>query len=93
MYTYIVERTQIYLTARQTKALDSAAKRTGRTRSGLIRDAIDATYLSMPDIRELLAVLDETAGTWSDGEETGEEFVERMRTVGLGTLHQQPEAG
>lgn len=91
MYTYIVERTQIYLTARQNDALDAAAKRTGQTKSRLIRDAIDATYITTADVEEVLAVLDETAGTWSGGEETGEEFVDRMRTRGIGQLHQESE--
>jgi predicted DNA-binding protein len=49
MYTLIVERTQIYLTRDQTEALDREARRTGRTRSHLIREAIDEKYGTASD--------------------------------------------
>lgn len=86
MYIYIVERTQIYLTKRETVALARAAKATGRTRSQLIREAIEASYLpqSSPDS---LAALEETAGLWSDLSDTGEAYVERVRGGRLSTLH------
>ena len=45
MYTYIMQRTQIYLTSREAAALDAAARQTGQTRSHLIREAIEAVYL------------------------------------------------
>jgi predicted DNA-binding protein len=80
MYTYIVERTQIYLTARESAALDAAARRTGRTRSHLIREAIEAVYLRETDIAERLAVLDATAGVWTDRTQSTEEIVAAMRT-------------
>lgn len=44
MYAYIVERTQIYLSREQAAALDREAKRTGTTRSHLIREAIEARH-------------------------------------------------
>ena len=47
MYTYIVQRTQIYLSDLDAKALDRMARRTGRTRSQLIREAIEATILEV----------------------------------------------
>jgi predicted transcriptional regulator len=80
MYTYIVERTQIYLTPRESAALDAAARRTGRTRSHLIREAIEAVYLREADIAERLAVLDATSGIWKDRTQTTEEMVAAMRT-------------
>lgn len=78
MYTYIVERTQIYLTKRESTALDKAARETGRTKSQLIREAIEARYLTTQN-EELVEALRRTAGLWADRTETGEEYVERMR--------------
>lgn len=80
MYTYIMERTQIYLTVQQAAALDLEAKRRGTTRSHLIREAIEARYRPIRDRNEILAVLDATTGIWSDRAETGEEYVERLRS-------------
>ena len=80
MYTYIVERTQIYLSREQAAALDREAKRRGTTRSHLIREAVDRTYLLTPDRERVLAALRASAGAWSDRSETGEEYVERLRT-------------
>ena len=87
MYTYIVERTQIYLTRRESLALARAAKATGRTRSQLIREAITAQYLSQADGSDLVAALEATAGMWSDRAESGEAYVERLRTGRLARLH------
>ena len=80
MYTYIVERTQIYLTREQASALDREAKRTGTTRSHLIREAIADRYGGAKDPQRIERVLRATAGLWSDRTETGEEYVERLRT-------------
>jgi hypothetical protein len=41
MYTYIMKRTQIYLTSDEARAIAEAAQKSGRTQSHLIRDAID----------------------------------------------------
>ncbi len=79
MYVYIVERTQICLTKRETAALDRAGKQTGRTRSDLIREAIEQTYLGSSDVDELISALDATEGLWRDRAESGEAYVERMR--------------
>jgi hypothetical protein len=80
MYTYIVERTQIYLSSEQASALDREARRRGQTRSHLIREAIDRVYLSEPSIEEVLAALEASAGAWKDRSETGEEYVDRIRS-------------
>jgi hypothetical protein len=84
MYTYIMERTQIYLTAFEVEALDREVARTGRTRSRLIRDAIDTTYLGAPDRDRLLQAINESAGAWKDRDEDGMAYVERVRGPGLG---------
>ncbi len=80
MYTYIVERTQIYLTRQQASALDQEARRRGTTRSHLIREAIEERYRPARSRDEILEVLDATAGAWRDRSETGEQYVERLRS-------------
>jgi len=80
MYTYIVERTQIYLTRKQADALDREARRTGTTRSHLIREAITERYGGANDRDRVEQALHRTAGLWRDRSETGEAYVGRLRT-------------
>ena len=80
MYIYIVERTQIYLSREQAAALDREAKRTGTTRSHLIREAIEARYGPDRDADEVREALRATAGLWSDRSESGQSYVERLRS-------------
>ena len=87
MYTYIMQRTQIYLTRRESEALDRAARETGRTRSQLIREAIEARYLASRDEAGLLEAIEATAGLWADRTETGEAYVERIRRGRLARIH------
>lgn len=82
MYTYIVERTQIYLSREQAAALDREARRRGTTRSHLIREAIDRSYLTETDRDRVLSGLRAAAGAWKDRGETGAEYVERIRSTG-----------
>ena len=81
MYTYIVERTQIYLSQQQAAALDREARRRGQTRSHLIREAIDRAYEA--DIRResFLEALESAGGAWSGRTETGEQYVQRIRAA------------
>jgi predicted transcriptional regulator len=63
---YIMRRTQIYLDDGQEKRLDARAKAEGKTKSALIREAIDQ-YLSRRSRRaEIEAALKRTAGTLPD---------------------------
>ena len=82
MYTYIVERTQIYLSKAQAAALDREATQRGTTRSHLIREAIEARYGTDSDdeLEKTIRILRATAGLWSDRTETGAEYVDRIRT-------------
>jgi predicted DNA-binding protein len=80
MYIYIVDRTQIYLSRGQARVLDREAQRRGTTRSHLIREAIDNAYAEEVSRDSFLEALELAAGTWTDRRETGEEYVERIRS-------------
>lgn len=86
MYIYIVERTQIYLTGAEAAALDRESERTGRSKSQLIRDAIDSNYLGRSG-NDRAKVLRETAGAWKNRSETGAAYVKRVRKGRLARLH------
>ena len=79
--SYIVKRTQIYLTEEEDEVLQRRRRATGTTVSEQIRAAIDAMYLPRKELtlEEKLRIVSETAGAWKDRTETGEEYVERMR--------------
>src|SRR5512140_997818 len=64
MYTYIVDRTQIYLTPEESAALERASIATGKTKSQLIREAIDEKYGAKPSLDEFMAALNAAAGIW-----------------------------
>jgi predicted DNA-binding protein len=68
MYTYIVDRTQIYLTSEESAALERAAIVTGKTKSQLIREAIDEKYGAKPSLEEFMAALNAAAGVWANPE-------------------------
>ncbi len=89
VYTYIMQRTQIYLTKREVAALEAASRATGQTRSDLIREAIEARYLTPRDEAETLEALEATAGLWAQQTETGAEYVDRVRSGRLARLHPQ----
>lgn len=88
MYIYIMNRTQIYLTAEEEQALSDRAKKTGRSKSDLIREAIDGTYLApIADASAFLKVLKSTSGAWKGRRETGSEYVEKLRAGRLERLY------
>lgn len=74
-----MHRTQIYLDDEEATLLASATRRTGASRSELIRRAVRAQYgESTPASR--LAALRASAGAWTDRPGTGADYVEEMRT-------------
>ncbi len=79
--SYIVRRTQIYLTEEQGRLLESRSKATGSTISQLIRAAIDSVYSRRRAMSraERVRLARATAGSWKAFPETGEEYVERIR--------------
>jgi predicted transcriptional regulator len=58
-------RTQIYLTETETAALERLARETGRKKSELIREAVDA-YVAKRQAGHRNAVLDRAAGLWAE---------------------------
>ena len=86
VYIYIMRRTQIYLSEEETRALEREARATGRTKSRLIREAIDRVYMGGRETSELLRSLRETAGAWRRRED-GAAYVERVRSGRLARIH------
>jgi predicted DNA-binding protein len=84
MYTYIMDRTQIYLTPGESAALERESIRTGKTRSQLIREAIDEKYGIATQADRVLAALEVAFGAWK--EEPGEDrsaYLEDLRRADL----------
>lgn len=80
--TYItMRRTQIYLDDRQRRKLDAVARRTRRTVSELIREAIDARYGATPQEEFLEALRAGAFGIWKDRKDLGstDQFVRTQR--------------
>ncbi|WP_206448469.1 ribbon-helix-helix domain-containing protein [Agrococcus sp. KRD186] len=75
-------RTQISLHPEERQLLDAEAARTGRSISALIRDAVTRTYGSLDDADADLRAIDAAFGGWSDRDEDGEQYVDRLRSGG-----------
>lgn len=73
-------RTQISLTAEQRRVLDAEAKRTGRSISALIRDAVVTVYGVEGDPDADIAAFEEAFGAWTGRDVDGEQYVERLRS-------------
>lgn len=87
MYTYIMERTQIYLTRAEHEELERLSLASGRSKAQLIREAIDRAYLGAGDLASVRSAIEETAGSWARAE-SGRALVERVRRSGrLRQLH------
>ena len=87
MYIYIMNRTQIYLSAELDAVLEERSKATGRSKSQLIRDAVRASYLGNRDSKSTIRALRSSAGTWRR-RIRGEDYVERLRRGRLTNLYE-----
>jgi hypothetical protein len=74
-----VERTQIYLTAAQTRELDRRARAQGTTRSHLIRDAVQQYLGPTWDPERFRAALKNAAGIWADRDDIDEIYDDLKR--------------
>ncbi len=79
MYGGGMHRTQIYLTDEESELLDRAERATGASRSELIRRAIRLAFGGRGSADRLAAFL-ASAGSWSDRNFTGVEYVEAIRS-------------
>lgn len=61
-------RTQIYLTEAEQQALRALSRRTGRTQSELIREAVDQ-LIAQSERTDRLAALKQARGMWQDRED------------------------
>lgn len=81
---YIMKRTQIYLDEQQDRALAERAERVGRTKSSLIREAIDS-YLEPPSAAGTALTRLRTAVSHAHGcasyLPSGERYVEELRAA------------
>jgi Ribbon-helix-helix protein, copG family len=74
-----MRRTQISLTDEQYERLRDESARTGLSLAELIRRTLDERYGSVSDA-ERLRLLGSAFGAWSGRDETGAEYVERIRS-------------
>jgi Ribbon-helix-helix protein, copG family len=74
-----MERTQIYLTAAQTRELDRRAKLQGTTRSHLIREAVTGYLGPIQDPVEFKAALAEFAGINAGRDDLDEIYADLSR--------------
>jgi hypothetical protein len=74
-----MERTQIYLTAAQTRELDRRARLQGTTRSRLIRDAVEQYIGPTWDPERFRAALKDFAGIWADRDDIDEIYADLRR--------------
>ncbi len=80
MYSYIMQRTQISLTAEERRTLDAEAARTGRSISSLIRSAVEAVYGSERSADDDLAAMRRAFGSWKDRGTDGATWVDERRS-------------
>lgn len=74
----MMERTQIYLTQKERKALQKLAERDNKSQSEIIREALDRYIdeeLKEEDVEELL---NKSFGIWADRDDL-DDFLENLR--------------
>jgi hypothetical protein len=71
----------------ESAALEREARASGRTKSQLIREAIDRAYLRGGDRNRVQRALKRSAGAWRGKRPDGAAYVDRLRSGRLGRLH------
>jgi type III secretory pathway component EscV len=74
-----MHRTQVTLTDTQYARLRDESARSGRSLAELVRRAIDERYDAVSQV-DRLRLLDIAFGAWAHREESGVEFVEKVRS-------------
>lgn len=74
-----MNRTQISLDDEDRRILDAESRRTGRSMSSLIRDAVREVYAPR-DVDGKLRALEDAAGSWPAETPDGADYVEAIRT-------------
>jgi 23S rRNA U2552 (ribose-2'-O)-methylase RlmE/FtsJ len=74
-----MHRTQIMLTDAQYASLREESARSGRSLAELVRRALDEHYEPVSK-SDRLRLLDSAFGAWAQRDESGVEFVERVRS-------------
>lgn len=82
VYADVVKRIQLYFDDQEVEWLRKAERRTGASRSELVRRAVRHTY-GEATVEEKLAIIKETAGMWKDRAFTAEEYVDALRGGGI----------
>jgi hypothetical protein len=68
------------LTDEERRALDAEARRTGRSLSSLIREAVEQVYGSERSVDDDLALMRRAFGAWKDRDLDGAAWVDRLRS-------------
>ncbi len=73
-------RTQISLTPEERRALDRESRRTGRSISALIREAVEAVYGTVRSTDDDLAAMRAGFGCWQDRDVDAADWVDQIRS-------------
>jgi hypothetical protein len=75
-----MQRTQISLTSEERRALDTAAARTGKSISALIREAVEMVYGGERSHGDDLEAMRVAFGSWKDRDLDGAAWVDQLRS-------------